>query len=209
MISKRVVAGAGVAAAVVGFLASLVTVVGFFGFDGWTGSAPTEEPAAVTLPTDQGGITSVAAPVTTPPVVPASETVLTSAAALVPTPQTKPRPPAVNAGAPQPAVPQSFHGKWFGQVYQGSSDPYPVEVVIAGGASGATIASVDYPNLRCGGRWELAAAWDNKISAVERIEYQGTCVDSVRIDLVMQPDGQAFYSFKGHGDGAGVLRRLR
>ncbi|WP_439664056.1 hypothetical protein ACSHWB_22990 [Lentzea sp. HUAS TT2] len=110
---------------------------------------------------------------------------------------------------PQAVVPQQFHGKWVGQVYQGSDAPYPVELVIAGGAVGATIGSVTYPTLRCGGRWELRATSDNKISAVERIEYQGTCVETVDIDLDMQPDGQALYSFKTQGGGQGVLRRVQ
>lgn len=108
----------------------------------------------------------------------------------------------------QPGVPQQFHGKWVGQVDQAGQAPYPVELVITGGAVGATIGSVAYPTLRCGGRWELRATSDNKISAIERIEYQGTCVTTVDIDLDMRPDGQVLYSFKTQGGGQGVLRRV-
>jgi hypothetical protein len=172
-----------VAAAVIGFLASAVTVANFLGFDGWSGESPAEPPAAAVVPSTTGK------------------------GALPPVPQTKPRPPAVDAGAAQPVVPQQFHGKWFGQVYQGGDSPYPVELEITGGSSGTRIGTVSYPSLQCGGRWELRAAWDNKISSTEHIEYQGNCITPVEIDLVMQPDGQVFYSFKIEGGGAGVLRR--
>lgn len=207
MIDKRVAgavtAGCVVVAAIIGFLANALTVANFFGFDG--GSSAANQGGQLSAARTVGVVTPaerVPGTSTPAPPLPATTTAVVQVA-----PETKPKPPSVPQGQARPAVPEQFHGTWFGQVYQGSMDPYPVEVVITGGAGGVKIGSADYSTLGCGGRWVLQAAWDNRIRSTEQIEYQGNCVPTVVIDLLMQPDGQVFYSFNGT-EGTGILYRL-
>jgi len=195
-------------AAIIGFIANVVTVADFFDRKDSADSLPvgsqivSTSVKAVDEQAERTPVTSERAPVTTVPTLTATADVPT-----VPVPpETKPRQPAIPQGQAVPSVPEKFIGSWFGIVYQGQVETYPVEVVIAGGSSGAKIGTADYPTLGCGGRWELQAAWENKVRATERIEYQGNCVNTVTIDLLMQPDGQLFYSFRGV-EGAGILHR--
>jgi len=186
------VAACTVIAAVVGVLANLTALVGFV-----TGR---------TLPELVDSTTSAhAAP--TAAVVPTSREPRTLV--VPPIGDTRITPSPLEPGGAQREVPQAFHGKWFGLVYQNDSSrsPYPVELDIGAGTPGADIASVGYRTLECGGAWNLQTAWDNKIRSTEVLSYgKGSCLDNVTIELSVQPDGQLYYMFDNYR-GVGILTR--
>jgi hypothetical protein len=66
-------------------------------------------------------------------------------------------------------------------------------VSITSGSLSSDVADVDYPELGCGGVWNLRAASDNALQVVEVLSYgDESCEDEVTIDLSLRSDGTVY-----------------
>ncbi|MFF3328361.1 cutinase family protein [Streptomyces sp. NPDC002888] len=100
-----------------------------------------------------------------------------------------------------------YEGTWRGTVKQGESKTYPVKVNYKGGAIGETVATVEYPTLKCSGNWVLTSHTGQGITVKEQItEGKTNCAD-VTVTLTPSADGTLQYAFEPHEGGRATLRR--
>jgi len=103
-------------------------------------------------------------------------------------------------GSTVDTVPSSFIGTWAGEMTQPSSphSPYSMEVAMTGGAINATVATVTYADLSCGGDWVLRWADPERLVMWEEITSgAGNCLDGI---MVVTPVAAGLY-FEWFRDG--------
>ncbi len=174
---------------------------------------------------DAAGVnyTAPAAPAVAPapvPPIPAAPPVGDGPATGRPAPGAAPAAPQTGAAAsasyPEPsglaifaaALIEQNHSasSWSGPVSQPSSNtPYSMRLFLSGG-----FLKVDYPELSCGGYWELE---DNSRDDVaifrERLTYgQGRCLDNGWITLHMGGSGGLRYEYSGASGGAAMATAM-
>lgn len=153
-----------------------------------SGCQTAEDPGAA-VPTDRTPVTTPSTEtVTLPAPSEVTRTAVTTVTATTTVTVAEPDPdPPGPVAEPDPDPPgptdeAPFGGTWSGVVDQPGSGSYTVRVTLSG-TSDLVAGVVEYPELGCGGRWEMFEVSDGAYLFTEHIAYGGRCVDGVEISI--------------------------
>lgn len=116
--------------------------------------------------------------------------------------------------APQGKRESWLRGVWEGTGYQTDTEStWPMRLTINKPKSGRRTFSIDYPSLKCGGRWKLLSSNQSKAWFRERLDHGQDECDNNGLVLIERRGRQLLYlySIKGRREltASAILNRKR
>lgn len=85
-----------------------------------------------------------------------------------------------------------FVGTWVGEVMQVDADSYTLKVhipnLISKESVGESIAWVEYPELKCSGKWKLDEIRNDRIILTEKLDIRNDCLDNGIVKIIINDD---------------------